>query len=168
MEESAHFYEAFSPKAGQRFCTENTLYMALLTTRIWRDAPARVERLLEVQNSTERAREWGYRFASAANRAAALDAVRRHFEAEGLLAMEKMRNGRELEATLMRRGLPFTVDVDMKPASDWLQVCQRVSQSEDGLARWEVVGSEAETVKEAKQAIARNVERYGAGAEYQG
>ena len=31
VEESAHFYEAFSLEAGQRFCSENTLYIALLS-----------------------------------------------------------------------------------------------------------------------------------------
>lgn len=31
VEESAHFYEAFSLEDGQRFCSENTLYIALLS-----------------------------------------------------------------------------------------------------------------------------------------
>jgi hypothetical protein len=45
VEESAHFYETFRPGGEERFCTENTLYVALLLTRAWRDDPARFERL---------------------------------------------------------------------------------------------------------------------------
>ena len=41
----------------------------------------------------------------------------------------------------MRSGLPFDVNEQTRLATDWLQVCQRVSQSENGLARWEVVGA---------------------------
>lgn len=168
VEESAHFYEAFSPGEGQRFCTENTLYMALLTTRVWRNDSSRVQELIDIQGSTSRAREWGFKFDSERERAAALDAVRKHFESAGAESMEKMRSGMALEATLMRRGLPFEVDETTRPAADWLQVCQRVSHSEDGLARWEVVGAEKGIVRQAKEEIAQCVARYGAGAEYQG
>jgi phosphomannomutase len=168
VEESAHFYEAFSPEAGQRYCTENTLYMALLTTRVWRDNPARAEELIRIQESTSRAREWGYKFPSEAARSEALEAVREFFEGQGASSMETMESGMDLDATLMRRGLPFDVDANTCPEADWLQVCQRVSHSEDRLARWEVVGAEEEIVREAKQAIARCVEPLGAGAEYQG
>ena len=52
-----------------------------------------------------------------------------------------MKNGMDLEATLMRSGLPFDVNEHTRLAGDWLQVCQRISQSENGLARWEVVGA---------------------------
>ena len=168
VEESAHFYEAFSPAPGQRFCTENTLYMALLTARIWRDCPARVRELIGVQQSTAREREWGYKFANDGERTRALEEVQRHFESEGAESMNQMRNGMNLDATLMRRGLPFAIDAATRPTSDWLQVCQRVSHSEDGLARWEVVGAEREIVRQAKESIARCVEPFGAGVEYQG
>jgi hypothetical protein len=68
----------------------------------------------------------------------------------------------------MRRGLPFDVDAHTRLASDWIQVCQRVSQSENGLARWEVVGASPDLVSRAKQDIAACVSRFGAGEEYQG
>ena len=71
-------------------------------------------------------------------RAEALDAVREHFQGQGATSLGRMKNGMDLEATLMRRGLPFDVDEHTRLAGDWLQVCQRISQSEDGLARWEV------------------------------
>ncbi len=82
--------------------------------------------------------------------------------------MDRMKNGMDLEATLLRRGLPFDVHVNTQLAPDWLQVCQRVSQSEDGLARWEAVGATAELVRQAKREIAAIVPRFGAGVEYQG
>jgi phosphomannomutase len=168
VEESAHFYEAFALEEGQRFCTENTLYMALLATRIWKEQPERVRELLDIQGSTTRAREWGYKFGSDSERDAALDAVRRHFESAGAKCLETMRNGMPLEATLMRRGVPFEVAANTRPDADWLQVCQRVSHSEDGLARWEVVGANEALVREAKAAIAKCVQGFAASTEYQG
>ncbi len=79
-----------------------------------------------------------------------------------------MKNGMDLEATLLRRGLPFDVEQNTVLTPDWLQVCQRVSQSEDGLARWEAVGARPELVRQAKQEIRDCVRNFGAGAEYQG
>jgi hypothetical protein len=79
-----------------------------------------------------------------------------------------MKNGMDLEATLIRRGLPFDIDQDTQLGADWLQVCQRVSQSENGLARWEVVGARADLVRRAKSEVAECVRRFGAGEEYQG
>ncbi len=168
VEESAHFYEAFTPSAGGRFCTENTLYIALLTTRAWLERPERFARLFEIQAQTSREREWGYRFPSDKDRAAALDAVRAHFEKLGARSMTRMPNGYELEATMMRRGLPFVIDAETPLPSDWLQVCQRISQSENGLARWEAVAASPELASSAKEDIARIVRQYGPGAEYQG
>lgn len=167
VEESAHFYEAFTLD-GRRYCTENTLYIALLVARAWRDDPARFDSLLEIQARTSREREWGYKFPSDERRAEALAAVQAHFERRGATAMTRMPNGYDLEATMMRRGIPFDIHVDTRLAPDWLQVCQRVSQSENGLARWEVVAANAEIASQAKQEIAQIVGKFGAGEEYQG
>ncbi|MFO0890330.1 MAG: hypothetical protein U0790_14455 [Isosphaeraceae bacterium] len=168
VEESAHYYEAFSDRSEGRYCTENTLYIALLVARCWHEDPARFDRLLEIQATTARQREWGYKFPSDGARAEALDAVSQLFRAEGATAMERMKNGMNLEATLMRKGLPFDVDETTVLPADWLQVCQRISQSENGLARWEVVGGTTALVDRAKAQIARCVQRFGAGEEYQG
>jgi phosphomannomutase len=167
VEESAHFYEAFTFH-GRRYCTENTLYIALLVARAWRDNPAYFDALLEIQARTAREREWGYKFPTDELRAEALAAVQAHFEQRGAVAMTRMPNGYDLEATMMRRGIPFEIGVDTHLAPDWLQVCQRVSQSENGLARWEVVAANAEIASQAKQEIAQIVRKYGAGEEYQG
>ena len=168
VEESAHFYEAFSLEEGQRFCTENTLYIALLAARIWAEEPERLARLFEIQATTAREREWGYKFPVDSQREDALQAVCELFAAQGAQAMTRMKNGMDLEATLMRRGLPFDVQQDTQLDHDWIQICQRVSQSESGLARWEVVGDKLESVQRAKQEIAECIARFGAGQEYQG
>ncbi len=167
VEESAHFYEAFYLD-GARFCTENTLYIALLVARAWRDDPARFEHLIEIQSRTAREREWGYKFPSDEQRAEALLAVEARFAELGATAMTHMPNGYALEATMMRRGIPFDVNSTTQLQPDWLQVCHRVSQSEAGLARWEVVAETAGIASEAKQEIARTVRQHGAGGEYQG
>lgn len=168
VEESAHFYEAFSPEGNGRYCSENTLYLALLIARVWSEDPARFDRLFQIQATTAREREWGYKFPDDEARDAALDDVRQYFESRGASSLDRMKNGMDLEATLMRRGLPFDVGQHTTLAEDWIQVCQRVSQSEDRLARWEVVGADLDLVGRAKRDIADRVARHGAGDEYQG
>jgi hypothetical protein len=79
-----------------------------------------------------------------------------------------MDNGYDLEATMMRRGIPFEIDASTQLQSGWLQVCQRISQSETGLARWEAVAANSGIASEAKSDIQRIVAQYGAGEEYQG
>ena len=130
--------------------------------------PARFDRLIAIQATTARQREWGYKFPGDQARAEALDAVRAHFEGLGACALDRMKNGMDLEATLMRRGLPFDVNAQTHLATDWFQVGQRVSQSENGLARWEVVGASLDLVEQAKREIASCVRQFGAGDEYQG
>jgi phosphomannomutase len=136
--------------------------------RTWQEDAARFERLLEIQATTARQREWGYKFPGDRARAEALDAVRELFQAEGAAALDRMKNGMDLEATLMRKGLPFDFNERTSLPAGWLQVCQRISQSENGLARWEVVGATPELVNRAKEDIARCVRKFGAGEEYQG
>ena len=169
VEESAHFYEAFQfGGSGLRFCTENSLYIALLVSRAFHEQPDRIRHLLQLQATTSREREWGYKFPSDRARAEAMDAVEAHFTSLGAASMKTMSNGMDLEATLLRRGLPFRIGPNTRLADDWLQVCQRISQSEDGLARWEAVSANARFARTAKADIARIVQDYGASTEYQG
>jgi len=178
VEESAHFYEAFPPpdsqiqaeraESGHRYCTENTLYIALLVTRTWWERPERFEELLAIQSQTSREREWGHRFPSDEHRARALEAVQKHFESLGAIAKRETNRGLDLEATMMRRGLPFEVDQTTRLADDWLQVCQRISQSENHLARWEVVAATPEIAAEARAQIIEIARRCGGGEPYQG
>jgi len=167
VEESAHYYEAFQLD-GARYCTENTLYIALLVARIWQDDPTSFDNLFDVQATTFREREWGYKFSSDEQRAQALEAVESHFVQQGLQAMSKTSDGHELEATIMRWGMPLSIDADSHFDHEWLQVVQRISQSEDGLARWEIVAGETDVAKKAKEDIQNTVEDFGASSEYQG
>ena len=174
VEESAHFYERFPAPANagtqsdSEFATENTLYVALLIARAWKENPGRFDELFTIQSQSSREREWGYKFPSDQLRQNALDAVQKHFSESGALCMNRMANGYDLEATLMRRGLPFEIDSASRLDRDWLQVCQRISQSENGLARWEVVAALPETAADAKKDISGIVREFGAGEEYQG
>jgi phosphomannomutase len=167
VEESAHYYEAFHLD-GRRFCTENTLYVALLVSRLWHEAPERFEALWQLQARTGREREWGHKFKTDAERAAALAGVEAHFTRDGAQSRSRALDGSDLEATILRSGVSFDLDAGSRLSSSWFQVCQRISQSEDGLARWEVVASSAEIAAEAKRAIVNIVKQFGAGDEYQG
>lgn len=167
VEESAHFYEAFELDSG-RYCTENTLYVALLVAKAWHEDRDHFEALFELQARTSREREWGYKFPSDEQRADAMRAVEDRFVGLGARAMSQMPNGDELEATMMRKGLPFDVDENTQPADDWIQVCHRISQSENGLARWEVVAARSDLASSAKRDIVAIVRKFGAGEEYQG
>jgi phosphomannomutase len=168
VEESAHFYESFTLNGAGPYCTENTLYVALLTARAWLENPQRFEELFSIQARASREREWGHYFPTDADRAKALDAVQVHFELEGVHAITESPNGMDLEATMMRRGLPFVIDRNTRLDSDWLQICQRISQSENGLARWEVVAATPEIAADARDEIRGLVKEYGASEAYRG
>jgi phosphomannomutase len=167
VEESAHFYEEF-PLDDKSYCTENSLYIALLVARMWKENPERFDDLFKMQASTCREREWGYNFPSDEQRTDALNAVETHFVQSGANTMSRTADGYDLEATIMRRGMPFEINTDSHFESDWLQVCQRISQSENGLARWEVVSALPDVSRKAKEDIQLIVANFGASEEYQG
>ncbi|MDQ2731888.1 MAG: phosphoglucomutase [Armatimonadota bacterium] len=168
VEESAHFYEAFRLDSDGPFCTENTLYIALLVCRAWHENPERLEELFRIQAETSREREWGHYFPDDGRREAALQAVETFFKGEGAASIDRTDGGMDLEGTLIRRGLPFTIDSQTRLAPDWLQVCQRVSQSENGLARWEVVAATPQITSGARDQIERLVQEFGASEPYRG
>ena len=64
-----------------------------------------------------------------------------------------MEDGSSLDATLMRAGLPEHIDGSTNLNGDWLQVAQRISRSEEGIARWEVASSSPERLSEAVSLI---------------
>ena len=168
VEESAHYYESFSSRGEGRYCTENTLYIALLVARTWHEDPARFDRLIGIQATTARVREWGYKFPDDQARAEALDAVRCAFREPGC-----PRPGPHEEWDG-----PGGHDVAPGPAVR----CQRRDNSGGrlvaglpaGVAKrewpgcWEVVGATRDLVEQAKREIAECVRQFGAGDEYQG
>jgi phosphomannomutase len=167
VEESSHYYLNF--REGEAvYPSENTLFYGLLTARAWREEPALYEELLELQDTTFRAREWGYHFPTDELRGQALDAVAAAFVGRGGQAMSRTADGMDMEATLLREGLPFVIDADTPLPEGWTQVAQRTSQSEKGLARWEVTASTQERKEDAERLIHETVQRYQAGPRYVG
>jgi phosphomannomutase len=192
VEESAHFYEAF-PYEGHRYCTENTLYFSLLIARAFKESPQRFEHMAELQAGTGREREWGHVFPDDELRAAALAAVREHFGSSGAEIVSAMADGTPMQADLLRYGLPPIMtpqppagvgrgegatadspawsgapDSVAHLAPNWFQISQRESQSEDHLARWEVLAADQALANEIKAQIQRIVSAFRAGPEYQG
>lgn len=167
VEESAHFYDAFEYD-GTRFCTENTLFFSLMVARVLKEMPERFREMTELQSHAFRAREWGHHFPNDDIRSEALEAVARSFRESGAAVIEQLPDGTDLLGQMIRKGIPFDMDAETKVPDEWLQVSQRASQSEDGLARWEAVGSSRSVVLEAKKRIQEIVRDYGAGPEYQG
>ena len=82
--------------------------------------------------------------------------------------MKQTEDGMDMEATLIRIGLPFVIDASTPIPESWIQIAQRISQSEHGLARWEVTASTAELRSEAVESIEGFVKEYGAGEKYVG
>lgn len=167
VEESSHYYLNF-PLAGALYPSENTLFYSLLTAKAWRESPALFRELLELQSTTFREREWGYHFADDALRAEALAAVEREFVRAGGQSMSRMADGMDMDATLLREGLPFVIDASTPMSEEWTQIAQRVSQSEQGLARWEVTAGTPARKAAAVQLIETTVRRFGAGPKYVG
>jgi phosphomannomutase len=167
VEESSHYYLNFR-RPGGVYPSENTLFYGLLTARAWREAPELYAELLEAQATTFREREWGYHFPSDEQRAAALDAVREAFVRLGGQAMTHTADGMDMDATLLREGLPFVIDAETPLTEEWTQVAQRVSQSEKGLARWEVSAGTEARKSQAAALIEETVRGFGAGPRYVG
>ena len=65
--------------------------------------------------------------------------IEEEFLKQGGDSKKTMEDGTDLEAVIMREGLPFIIDATTKIYEEWAQISQRVSQSEEGLARWEVL-----------------------------
>lgn len=167
VEESSHYYLTIRHE-GMVFPTENTLFFALLTARAWREDPSLYRDLLDLQHSTFREREWGYHFPNDDLRAAALAAVEAAFVRSGWQAIRHTADGVDMDATLLRDGLPFVIDADTPLTEEWTQVAQRASQSEKGLARWEVTAGTATRRDAAVRLIEETVRRFQAGPRYVG
>lgn len=154
-EESAHYYMNFPldlEDFGAGFAaTENTLFFSLLSARIWAEDPGRYERAIAAQSGLVRQREWPCHFKDEVSLERSLAEVENEFARRGLLIMKTMEDGRSLDATLMRSGLPEVLDSNSDLSAPWYQVAQRNTRSEEGIARWEVV---ANSEKDCRDAVA--------------
>lgn len=163
-EESAHYYMNFPydlDDLSQGFAaTENTLYFTLLTAKLWASDPKVYEDAFEVQNQIYRKREWPCHFFSEELMEPVMEEVERAFATQGLSIFKHMEEGSDLDATLMRSGLPALIDESTSLNGDWLQVAQRISRSEEGMTRWEVSSSSQNRCQEAVEIIRGVTDKY--------
>ena len=114
VEESAHFYEAFSLDRRTAVLHAKTrCTLRCLLPASGAEQPERLAELFEIQETTAREREWGYKFETDRPtwRGPGCSGSEL-FQSQGAQSMTQMKNGMDLEATLMRRGLPFDVNQD--------------------------------------------------------
>ena len=91
--------------------------------------------------------------------------------AGGAAVIQKMDDGTDLDATLMRFHLPEHITAETVFPQCWCQVAQRISRSEDGITRWEVVASDEKLCREVNEMIRsitdvyvqKGIARYGLG-----
>lgn len=163
-EESAHYYMNFPydlDDYGQGFAaTENTLFFTLLTARMWATHPERYAKAISRQNEVLREREWPCHFHDETLMEQVLSEVEAAFAEQGLSVIKTMEDGSGLDATLMRCGLPEIITADTDTSGPWYQVAQRISRSEEGMTRWEVVSNSARHRDEAVRTIRRVTDRY--------
>lgn len=164
-EESAHYYMNMpvcpDDWSKGRIATENTLFFSLLTAKMWGRAPQKYERAIALQNSFARIREWPLRFDSAPEQMPRImDDVERAMAGMGASIINTMDDGSDLDATLMRFGLPQSIDGSTILPDRWCQVAQRISRSEDAMTRWEVVAADQETCKRFNDVIIAIADRY--------
>ena len=89
-----------------------------------------------------------------------MEEVERAFASQGMNIFKHMEDGSDLDATLMRSGLPAVIDDSTCLNGDWLQVAQRISRSEEGMTRWEVSSSSQERCQEAVAIIRGITDKY--------
>ncbi len=170
VEESCHYYMHFpldiQDLSGRAAATENTLFFTLLTAKMYCKYPERYAEGAGVQEAAFREREWGYLFTEEASRNHVLEAVEKELSSRGFASMRTMEDGTDLEAVLMRRNLPFAIDAQTVMPDDWVQVTQRISQTEDGVARWEVIAGNPEIKDETASIINSIVTSSGKAERY--
>jgi len=172
-EESAHYYMNFPydlSDFGRGFAaTENTLFFTLLSARMWATHPGRYEKAMARQKEVLREREWPCHFWNETLMEQVLADVEAAFASQGLSVIKRMEDGSSLDATLMRFGLPEIITAHTDISGLWYQVAQRISRSEEGMTRWEVVSNSKRDCDEAVKTIKRITDRYVAegAAEYE-
>jgi hypothetical protein len=118
---------------------------------------------MQAQLGIHRQREWAYRFIDEKQRMTVLAKVAEAFENRGAVLIDAMDTGEPLGGTLIREGMGEGWSPDSAQAA-WLQVSQRRSESEEGIARWEVMAGTNDRLLEAIGIIERVVTTHSAGA----
>lgn len=163
-EESAHYYlnlpydiNDFSKGFA---AVENTLYFTLISSEIRLKKPDVIRKMLEIQSETTRINEWPVHFSNEKTMQKALMEVENHFRAENYEIFDTSIEGRYLDSKIMRIGIPKEIDSNTNFSNPWLQISQRISRSEDNIARWEVTGSKNYNVELVSKEINDILKKY--------
>ena len=156
-EETAHYYMNF-PVDPDDFTkgfasTENTLFFTLLTARMWHENPEAFRQAMERQNSISRVREWPCHFLEEDRMEDVMQDVEQAFAEKGLVGIKTMDDGSSLDATLMRYGLPEQITAETSMDRPWYQIAQRISRSEEGMTRWEIVSNDEDLSRQANDVV---------------
>ena len=164
VEESAHYYMCFPydpDDASKGFAAaENTLFFTLLAVKALKADPDAYRKLYELQKGLARCREWPLFFSAPEEMENVLAEVEEQMQSHGAVILKKMDDGSDLDATLMRFSLPEQITADSEFPHAWCQAAQRISRSEDAIARWEVVASDEELCKEVNALIRTVTDEY--------
>lgn len=148
VEESAHYYlqlpQVVDDWRSPLVASENTLFYTLLVLRVFLQAPYRFDEAMAMQDSCWRAREWSIMIKDEEKRLTIQKEVEESILQMGAIKITENEHGESLGATLLRYNLPKTYDEHAELKTQWFQVFQRLSQSEETLLRWEVVASDEE------------------------
>ena len=169
-EESAHYYMNFPYDVHDwskgTAAVENTLFFALLTAKSWIRKPAAYQHVKCVQKQLYREREWPLYFEkNPSHMECIMQDVEDVMVKKGAGVVSTMDDGSDLDATLMRFGLPLVIDSTTRLDGQWCQVAQRISRSEDAMTRWEVVSNDASLCKTMNDDIKTIADRYVASGD---
>jgi phosphomannomutase len=156
-EESAHYYLNcpidLNDSSKGFAATENTLFFTLLTAKQWLQNPSSYSEILKTQSSLYRIREWPCHFLVEERMEEIMEKVEKVFKDKGLTIIKKMEDGNDLDATLMRYNLPEVITSETDMTKPWYQVAQRISRSEEGMTRWEIVSNNKQLAQEANSLV---------------
>lgn len=146
VEESSHYYLNIpfdlndSSKGYAQ--TESSLFFALVSAKCLKENPQGYQKIQSIQNSIHRVREWALHCEENPEMLSELaKRITSRMKELGASIIENMEDGTSLEATLMRFNLPAKITKETE-LTDWSQVSQRISASEDGVIRWEICSSD--------------------------
>lgn len=163
-EESAHYYMNFPVSltaSNKKFVAiENTLFFALLTLRALKEYPDVYLRIKKLQKGIFRFKEWPLNFNTPEKMEDIMDEVEACMKEQGASIIKTMDDKSDLDATLMRFSLPDHITPSTPFPSQWAQVAQRISRSEDAMTRWEIVASSQELCNKLNNLILSITDKY--------
>ncbi|MDD3670718.1 MAG: hypothetical protein PHR01_05490 [Sphaerochaetaceae bacterium] len=170
VEESAHYYFRITQPSDPKIpiALESTLLVVLLTMKSWAIDSLQYARMMSVQKSMYRKREWAYRFETDEQRKSVLAEIEKRFAFSDAHVITSMDSGESLGGTLFRWNLPLDYNDTAELPQHWVQIAQRSSESEERIARWEVIASDrdscfqaVDSIEEVVHSLAEKAERIG-------